>query len=459
MTNANAAATIDAFCGEVLLPASEGYETGRQIYNKCFQRRPACIARCSGAADVRRALRFADEHGLEVTVRSGGHGHAGRSSIEGGLVIDLRLMRDVHVNPATATAWVGGGAQALDVIREAAEFGLVPVTGQASTIGVSGLVLGLGEGYLTPRHGFGTDSLLAAELVTAGGELLHISQASDAELFWALRGAGANFGVVTALKLQLHPLPEYVIGGFVTFESTDIGAVTQHLWTALETGSTGYFPHISYVSDVAGETSLRVLFAHIGPQGSAIRELNALRNVATPTSDDVKELSYVNLVEIVGASTTEEVMASSPRHAQDIYRLPFNVSRDHAVGVLLEHATRLPTNALIALWRTVPVEIANPGVAPRLPGVNVCILRSWHDEVDDETSVAWVGDVAADLLSTGLFEEASNAMNIVTFPGAQRARNFYGDASYRRLQALKTKHDPRNVFRPNFNVAPAEPGG
>jgi hypothetical protein len=343
------------------------------------------------------------------------------------------------------------------VIREAAEFGLVPVTGQAATIGITGLVLGIGEGYFTPRYGFGADSVLAAELVTADGRVLRVSADRHPDLFWALRGAGPNFGVVTAVKLRLHPLPDRIFGGIITFGPNDFESVTWHAWEVLEHGSNGFFPHVSLTRDERGEPCIRALLGHVGPTEIAVRELAAFRACGTPVSDEVREMSYLEFMWPAGPETEAlETFSDAPRHAQDYYRVPFDADPRRPIEVLLGQAQTLPAGGLIALWRTVPIEVHNPGVVPRLPGVNVCILNNWTRADEDQAGVGWVRDCAQAFLATGLLEEASNAMNIVTDIEPDRVPALFGQEAYSRLQALKRDYDPTNRFRNNYNVPPGQ---
>src|SRR5262245_43930394 len=200
-----------SFRGEVLLPTSPDYDAARKIWNGAVDRRPACIARCAGVADVVAAVRFARDHELEVAVRGGGHNVAGTAVCDDGLVIDLSAMRAVWVDPASRTARVQGGALWGDVDHETQVHGLATTGGIVSHTGVAGLTLGGGLGWLMRKHGLTVDNLLAAHVVTAAGELLRVSADEHPDLFWALRGGGGNFGVVTAFDFRLHPIGPEVL--------------------------------------------------------------------------------------------------------------------------------------------------------------------------------------------------------------------------------------------------------
>src|SRR5262245_12008770 len=208
--------------GPVLTPENPGYEEGRLIWNGLIDRRPALIAQCSGAADVVDAVNFAREHGLLVSIRCGGHNVAGNAVNEGGLVIDLSLMRGVHVEAATGVVRVQGGATLGDVDRETQLFGLAVPAGVVSTTGVAGLTLHGGAGHLRRKHGLTIDNLLSVEIVTADGELRRASTTENEDLFWAVRGAGSNFGVVTSFEFQAHPVGPMVMVGAVFYPFEDV---------------------------------------------------------------------------------------------------------------------------------------------------------------------------------------------------------------------------------------------
>jgi FAD/FMN-containing dehydrogenase len=210
-----------SFRGELLLPTSPGYDPARRIWNGAIDRRPALIARCTGVADVVAAVRFARDHDLEIAVRGGGHGVAGTAVCDDGVVIDLSAMRAVVVDPAGRTAWVQGGALWGDVDHETQTHGLATTGGIVGHTGIAGLTLGGGIGFLMRKHGLAVDNLLAAEVVTAEGSIVRASADQHPDLFWALRGGGGNFGVVTSFQFSLHPLGPTVMAGPVFWAADD----------------------------------------------------------------------------------------------------------------------------------------------------------------------------------------------------------------------------------------------
>lgn len=444
----------ERFRGEWVVPGDDVYDAAGHIYNHRMRGRPAVIARCIGVADVRAALAFARERGLELSVRGGGHSVGGWSSNDGGLVIDLTLMRSVRVDPEARTAWVGGGARAGDILVEAEPHGLVVAAGAGQGIGVAGLTMGLGEGYLTPKHGYGCDSLLAFELVTADGALLRVSADEHPELFWAMRGSGANFGVVTAYEVRLHPLPEQAVGGVIVFDGKELEPLTRHVWEAMEHGSECFWPQVIYTATAPGALQVRVLPGHTGPPAQAQEELGALCRAGTLIADDSHPTSYVGLV--------WELPDAPGRRAWEVARFPFGEDPERQMAVLLEQVRSsdpglaLAPGRLILLWRTTEQPPASPpSAAPRLPGITMCIMAAWEDPARDADEVAWIERTAAAFRESGVVREAGNTINHVGTVDQDRARRLYGDDAYERLARLKAQFDPQNVFHRNYNIPPA----
>src|SRR5262245_21339927 len=220
-----AVAEIDGFRGRLIHADHADYATARAVWNGTIDRRPRLIARCLGAADVVAAVRFARDHGLEIAIRGGGHNVAGTAVCDGGMVIDLSAMRAVRVDPKGRRAWVQGGALWGDVDHETQAHGLATTGGIVSHTGVGGLTLGGGVGWLMRKHGLTVDNLLAADVVTADGERLRASEDEHPELFWALRGGGGNFGVVTSFEFRLHPVGPTVMAGPILWDASDAGEV------------------------------------------------------------------------------------------------------------------------------------------------------------------------------------------------------------------------------------------
>jgi FAD/FMN-containing dehydrogenase len=459
----HAAAHPPRFRGALITPHDVAYEEARRVFNRRVSGRPAVIARCAGLADVRAALRLADELAVDVTVRCGGHSVAGWSSLDGGLIIDLTPMRGVLIDPVSSTAWVGGGTRALDLIIEAAEFGLAPVTGVTAKVGLGGLLLGLGEGYLTPRHGFGVDTVLELELVAADGTVRRASPAENPDLFWAARGAGANFGVVTAMRVQLFEAPERAVGGSITFVEKDVPRVTRHLWHWLRHGSTDCYPLAKFDLDSEGRSRVAVIPGHIGPPDQAERDVDALRACGTAVSDELRIESYLDLIgEVEGGGARDDDPAAPRRQAWDLCHFPFDGPPERQAELLLRQTATLRGDGaqpFLYLWRSVAPPARFPSAAPRRKGIVLFIASYWSSSDDDARLVRRVEELASAFGDSGLVTESGNAMNHVGVNDEERVRRVYGSDTYSRLAELKAVYDPRNRFRSNFNVRPvsAEP--
>ena len=450
--------------GEILRPGDLGYERACEIYNPRVQGKPAIVARCVGTQDVAAALRVARDRGLEVSVRGGGHSIGGWSSNDGGLVIDLTQMRQVLIDPEARTAWIGGGTLAGDLLVEADRFGLVGVTGAEPSIGVAGLAMGIGEAYLTARLGYASDHLLGFELVTPRGEVLRVDADRHPDLFWALRGAGANFGVVTALKLRLVPAPEHAVGGWITFDGSDSEVLTREIWRVMRHGSEYFAPVIQYEIGESGRLEILMNPGHTGPPELAQREIDRVCELAPPISDERRPGSYLDLV-------FQEPIHRG-RQEWDLLRFPFGNDDERQIQVLLEQARpsgeggsirthrengKISRTRALGLWRSVAPASPSPGAAPRLQGITVMTYAIWQHEADDGSELGWIQSTTSAFREAGVVAEPANAMNHVSEAEEARVREVYGPVAYDRLSRLKAQYDPENLLHRNFNIPPADP--
>ena len=291
-----------SFRGELLLPTSPDYDTARRIWNGVIDRRPACIARCAGVADVVAAVRFAREHDLEIAVRGGGHNVAGTAVCHDAVVIDLSAMRTVWVDPAGRTAWVQGGALWSDVDHETQAHGLATTGGIVSHTGVAGVTLGGGIGHLMRKHGLVVDNLLAAEVVTADGSVVRASADEHPDLFWALRGGGGNFGVVTSFRFSLHPLGPTVMAGPVFWAADDTTDVLRFYrdFAAEAPDELGSVVRLGTVPPLPGipeeqhwRPAIAVVCCYSGAVEDGERAVRALRRFGTPLVDLLAPTPYV----------------------------------------------------------------------------------------------------------------------------------------------------------------------
>jgi FAD binding domain/Berberine and berberine like len=447
--------------GPLILPGDTGYDAARSIWNGAIDRRPACIARCTGVADVVAAVRFARDHNLEVAVRGGGHNVAGTAVCDDGIVIDLTEMRAVLVDPASRTARVQGGAVWGDLDRETQLHGLATTGGIVSHTGVAGLALGGGIGWLMRKHGLTADNLLAADVVTAEGEMLRVSADEHSDLFWALRGGGGNFGVVTSFDFRLHPLGPVVLAGPILWEASDTDQVLRfyrdfvqgapdELGTVVRFGTAPPLPVIP--EHLHWRPVVIVASCYAGPIDEGEAVLRPLRGFGAPLLDLVAPTPYVD---------HQSGIDSTVRHGWNYYwkstYLP--VLSDDLVDILAAHAFAATSpRSYVALFHL-------GGAVARMSGGDtafgnrqvahaVTLDAVWQPGEDyGDEDIAWTRGFFASL---DRFREGV----YVNFLGADeepdRVREAYGDAIYDRLAGVKAKYDPSNLFHHNQNIGPRE---
>lgn len=445
------------FKGAWLTSDDEPFAPASAVVNERLQTHPAVIAQCADARDVAQALSYAQSAQLDVSVRSAGNSVAGWSSNSGGLVIDVRPLRTVDVEPTSRECRIGGGVASGEALHQAGRFGLAPVMGSVPTIGLASLATGAGEGYLSPRLGLASDHLLSAELVTVDGRELRASPADDPELYWGIRGAGSNFGVVTSLVLRLHEVPTHAVGGSVMFAGP-LGAKRALLesWGDLEVGAVGSWPILYYGCDGELGPILTIYPGHTGTVESADRECQRLRALPGLSQDSLFLTTYSGLVHQFDGE-----LDFAGREYWDHYRLPFGNDPEACIELLSDQIEELAKDQTLSdscklvLWRTTSTEAPEPpSAAPRLPGVNVVVCASWEDPAADDRHIGWARKVSGHLAASGLALEASGSMHHVSVAPLERVRAVYGANAYQRLAQLKKRVDPHNILRHNFNVLP-----
>ena len=442
----------NGFAGEIVRPDDPGYDAARAVWNSMIDRRPALIVRPTGTDDVVAALRFAREQDLIVAVRCGGHSIPGFSTCDDGIVIDLSLMRGVDVDPERRTARVRGGSLLAELDDAAQAHGLVCPVGVVSHTGVAGLTLGGGMGRLQRKLGLTIDSLLAVELVTADGRVVRASEDENPELFWGMRGAGANFGVVTSFEFLLHPFDGTVTHGTVTHPIERAEELAERYRELVEEGPDELWTSfgMGIGADDRGPTA-SVSVLHSGSPAAAERDLAGLRAL--------------------------ERSARGLRRVEAVPRDAASVRRADGVGAALLDEELVPRLAPRRRWcSTGPTRSPGSPTEPRvasLSGPGVARSRAvseedtaftgrdaaywagaeiaWNDGALDDACRSWARaavDTAAPHASVGRY------VNDVTEVGRDVARMIYGDAKYERLVALKREWDPDNVFRLNQNITP-----
>jgi len=452
---------VDAFKatlrGPVLQPGDPGYDDARAIWNAMIDRRPALIVRCAGTADVVAAVNFARENGLPLAVKGGGHNIAGSALCEDGMVIDLSPMRDVHVDPRARLAWVSGGALLSDIDHETQSCGLAVPLGINSTTGAAGLTLGGGFGWLSRMHGLAVDNLVGAEVVTADGKRHWASAQDEPDLFWAIRGGGGNFGVVTLFQFALHPVGPEVTAGLVVFPAAQAHEVMRHyrdfvevlpdeasVWAVLRQA-----PPLPFLAaDVHGTPIVALaLFSPLAP------------DAVTPMLEQIRGFGQV-LGEHVGAVPYEAwqkafdpLLAPGARNYWKSHN--FTKLSDEAIDVVLRYASAVPTpHCEIFLGLIGGKANTLPPDATAYPHRNVQFAMNvhgrWIDPADDDKVVSWAREFFA---AAAPHAAGSVYINFLTQDEAARIREAYGP-NYARLQAIKQRYDPDNLFRFNHNIRP-----
>jgi FAD/FMN-containing dehydrogenase len=443
--------------GGLYEPGDEQYEDACTLFNAMIERRPRLVARCAAPDDVITALAFAREHGLDVAVRAGGHSVAGLSLCDGGLVLDVRAMNDVDVDPDRRIARVGGGATWAELDKASQEHGLATTGGRVSTTGVAGLTLGGGSGWLERKHGLASDNLVAVELVTADGQLVRASETQHPELFWALRGGGGNFGVVTAFEFRLHPVGPEVFGGLVVHPA-DRGPELLALWrdvmrTAPEELSLAFVymkvpEEPDFPESLQGELGAIVVGMHSGPVDEGEKALERIRAFGSPAVDFFAAVPYTELQSSIDDPPgyrnywTAEHLADLPDAA--IERIAARANAD---------VPGLP-QVFIVGWGGEVARGPRSGtpLASRRAQFVVHPMALWEEPSDDAALIAWSRGFHEDLAP---YATGDAYLNFMGQEGQQRLVAAYGTANYERLARVKAAWDPENVFRATGNVPPA----
>jgi hypothetical protein len=446
------------FRGALLRPGEEGYDEARRVWNGAIDRRPAVIARCAGADDVIEAVRFARERELPASVRGGGHAVAGHAVCDGGVMIDLSLMKAVRVDPEARTARAAGGVLWSELDRATQQLGLATTGGIISHTGIGGLTLGGGLGHLMRKHGLTVDNLLAVELVTADGDHVRVDARSEPELFWGLRGGGGNFGIATALEYRLHPVGPIVLGGPIFWPLADAPRVLRVLDELVpeapdELGISIAImpaPPLPFLPpEQFGKPVIGLVLAWAGDLDAGGRAIAPLRAIGAPLADVVRPVPYVALQSMLdgGAPHGRHYYWKSHR----LRALPGEV-----VDVFMERAaaSTSPFTQINGWAMGGAVSRVDPGataVGEREVGFDISFAVGWPGaDPDGERHRAWSreGWEALRAHSAGLYA------NFVSDEGASGVEAAYGDRLVR-LTALKDRYDPSNFFRLNANIPPS----
>jgi FAD/FMN-containing dehydrogenase len=438
----------ESLAGSVIDPASPGYDAARRCFNAAMDRRPAVIVRCRGAADVATAFDFARTQSLEVAVRGGGHNPAGHCVVEGGLVIDLSDMRGVDVDEAAGTARAGGGSTWLDFDQATQAFGLVTPGGVVGSTGVCGLTLGGGIGHLTSQYGLTCDNLVGAELVTPDGSVVRAGPDENAELLWALRGGGGNFGVATWLELRLHAL-ERVVGGRLEYRGEGVAEALRRYRDLVARAPQELSCQAVVGLDESLTPALLVAPSFTGSPDRARGVLEPLRSAPGLVSDSVREQTFLE----------QQAVFDSPYGENRHYWKGHFVSElsneliDELIRCVRDFGRPL-SHILIESLHGAPKDVDGDfsALAFRGAAFNVSATAVWTSPDEDEEHAAWARATARAIEPWSLGGGYANYMQ--ADEPIERVRAAFGEAAFDRLQALKRQFDPTNVLRRNQNIPP-----
>ena len=444
--------------GPVLLPGDPGYDDARSLWNAMIDRRPALVIRCLGVADVVAAVEFVREHGLALTIKGGGHNISGLAVADGAVMLDMSLMRGVRVDPAARLAWAQAGCLLGDVDRETQLHGLAAPLGFVSTTGIAGLTLGGGFGYLTRRFGWTCDSVVAFDVVTADARVVRATETDYPDLFWALRGGGGNFGVVTGFTYRLAPVGPDILGGAIAWRADEAPRILEAFRTLAEetppelavAAGLRKAPPVPWLpQEVHGEDIVAFFVCYTGPIGEGERLLAPIKKLGRPVADMVMRRPYVSQQCLLDAT--------QPKGRRYYWKSEFLPGHE---GELLDrarwHAERLasPHSLVIFFPLHGAIDQLPPDHSPfgnRDARSVFNIGASWERSEDDAPNIAWARAAWEDLRR---FSTGGTYVNFLTEEeGSERIHAAYGQ-NYERLAAVKAQWDPTNLCHHNKNIPP-----
>ncbi len=435
--------------GELVVAGEAAYDEARRVWNGNVDRRPALIVRALGAADVQQAVTFARTFGLLVSVRGGGHSAPGYGTNDGGLVIDLSAMKGIRVDPDARTVQVQGGALWRDLDHETQAYGLATTGGTVSNTGVVGLTIGGGLGWLMGKHGLSIDNVVSADVVTADGQFRKASAKDEPDLFWALRGGGGNFGVVTSLELRLHPVTQ-VLGGMVIYpldQARDVLRFYREFSAGLPDEAEAY---AALLTAPQGMPVAALILGYNGPIAEGEKVLAPARSCGKPVLDVVGPMPY-------GARQRMLDEPNAIHGLQRYWRSAFTEQiSDGMIDVMVDGASRFssPMSALLffnmhgAATRVSPTDTA---FAARRPQWDFDAIGQWADAKESATHIAWVRALWGNLEPH--LKGSAYVNHLAADDRPEKVRSSFGE-NYSRLRALKAVYDPKNLFRVNANIAP-----
>jgi FAD/FMN-containing dehydrogenase len=453
--------TIDlpGFGGELVNPGDPAYDDLRSVFNAMVDRKPALIARCTSADDVAAAVNVAREQDIPLSVYGGGHGVTGSAVVDAGICIDLRGMKRIDVDADARTVRAEAGLTWGEFDAATQEHGLAVTGGRVTTTGISGLALGSGSGWLERRLGFTCDNLVKAEVVTADGRQVVASEEENSDLFWGLRGGGGNFGVVTAFHFRLHPIGPVVLGGMLMYPAEMARELTR-FWRDFilaapdEVGSGMAYitaPPEEFVPEpVRGHPVIGIILLYAGDPDEGEEVLRPLREFGPPGMDMVDRMPYVAVQQLIDPANPKGLL--NYWTADFLAELP-----DEAIDTFVEHATKpvSPMSQMLILaggGAIARVDENATAFGQRKAPFNTHFLSLWTDPADTERNIAYTKAISSSMKP---WTTGRAYLNFIGDEGEGRVAAAFGPEKFAKLQALKTKWDPTNLFRHNQNIPPA----
>jgi len=450
---------IDGFAGEQIRPGDPGYDEARVLWNGLFDKHPALIARCTSTADVVAAVNYGRDNGLEIAVRSGGHSAAGHSSVDDGLVIDLSQMKRIDVDPDSQITRCQPGLTWGEFDGATQVHGLATTGGRFSTTGIAGLLLGSGSGWIERRCGLTADNLLSAEVVLADGSVVRASKDENPELFWGIRGGGGNFGIVTEFEIKLHKIGPMIYGGLLGCAPERAPEITRFLRDYMETAPDDLGVGIGFISapplpvvpeEMHFQPVCGLVICWTGTKEEGEKVLAPIREVAQPVLDMDQEMPYTGLQGMLDEG--------GPYGVRGYLKAEFiSDLNEDAIAKLVDAGAKRPGPMVQLLLEPLGGQIArNEDTAISRRDVAWCYhaLSMWMDPSEEaaDAHVAWVKDLTETMkphTTSGVY------LNFTIDNDDDRVRKTFGEEKYARLQALKDKYDPQNLFRLNANIKPS----
>ena len=454
MLSSTSTLLADGLQGRVIEPGHPDYDEARTVFNAAVDRRPAAIVKVANADDVARVITHARERSLELAVRSGGHSGAGHGVTDGGIVLDLSEMRALEIDPERRTAWAETGLTAGEYTAEAGRHGLATGFGDTGTVGIGGITLSGGVGFLSRKQGLTIDELLAAEVVTADGDLLYVDGETHEDLFWAIRGGGGNFGVATRFKFRLHPVEPFV-GGILFLPATpevvagfaaEAAVAPEELSTIANVMTAPPLPFLP--EELHGKLVLMAMVAYAGEVEDGERAIAPLRALAEPVADMVRPMSYPEMY----PPEEEEFRPIAAVRTMFADSVGLGAAETIIERIQASRAMTSVTQIRVLGGAVARVPADATAYAHRRSRIMMNVAALYQNPEERPVHQEWVNGLADELLQ----DDAGAYVGFLADEGEERVRAAYPGPTWDRQREVKRRYDPHNVFRLNQNIPPAE---